>query len=417
MSPIAQQDPDVARTIAAEERRLREEVVLIASENYASANVLAATGSVFTYKYAEGYPGRRYYAGCENCDDVERLAIDRVNELFGTDHANVQPHSGSGANLAAFAALLKPGDRILGMRLDQGGHLTHGSPVNFSGQLYEFASYGVDRETETIDYDEVERVAREFRPKMIVTGATAYPRLIDFERFKAVADDVGATLLADIAHIAGLVAAGVHPSPVPHADIVTSTTHKTLRGPRGAVALSKASHARALDRAVFPYSQGGPLMHVIAAKAVAFGEALRPEFKDYARSIVENARALARALAAGGLRIVSGGTDNHLMLVDLQPLSMTGLDAQNTLKTAGIVANRNSVPFDPQSPRVTSGVRLGTPAVTSRGMTAVDMGRVAGFILEALHASDDAAELRRVRTRVTEFANGFPVPGLDDANG
>ena len=417
MSPIAQQDPDVARTIAAEERRLRDEVVLIASENYASANVLAATGSVFTYKYAEGYPGRRYYAGCENCDDVERLAIDRVNKLFGTDHANVQPHSGSGANLAAFAALLKPGDRILGMRLDQGGHLTHGSPVNFSGQLYEFASYGVDRETETIDYDDVERVAREFRPKMIVTGATAYSRLIDFERFKAVADDVGATLLADIAHIAGLVAAGVHPSPVPHADIVTSTTHKTLRGPRGAVALSKANHARALDRAVFPYSQGGPLMHVIAAKAVAFGEALRPEFKDYARAIVENARALARALAAGGLRIVSGGTDNHLMLVDLQPLSMTGLDAQNALKTAGIVANRNSVPFDPQPPRVTSGVRLGTPAVTSRGMTAADMGRVAGFILEALHASDDATELQRVRTRVTEFANGFPVPGLDDANG
>ncbi|NQU96369.1 MAG: serine hydroxymethyltransferase [Chloroflexi bacterium] len=417
MSPIARQDPEVASTIAAEERRLREEVVLIASENYASANVLAATGSVFTYKYAEGYPGRRYYAGCENCDDIERLAIDRVNELFGTDHANVQPHSGSGANLAAYAALLKPGDRILGMRLDQGGHLTHGSPVNFSGQLYEFAAYGVDRETETIDYDEVERVAREFRPKMIVTGATAYPRLIDFERFKAVADDVGATLLADIAHIAGLVAAGVHPSPVPHADIVTSTTHKTLRGPRGAVALCKANHARALDRAVFPYSQGGPLMHVIAAKAVAFGEALRPEFKDYARAIVENARSLARALAAGGLRIVSGGTDNHLMLVDLQPLSMTGLDAQNALKAAGIVANRNSVPFDPQSPRVTSGVRLGTPAVTSRGMTVADMGRVAGFILEALRASGDAAELQRVRTRVTEFASGFPVPGLDDANG
>ena len=417
MSPIAQQDAEVARAIDAEERRQREEVVLIASENYASANVLAATGSVFTNKYAEGYPGRRYYAGCENCDDVERLAIDRVNELFGTDHANVQPHSGSGANLAAFAALLKPGDRILGMRLDQGGHLTHGSPVNFSGQLYEFAAYGVDREDETIDYDEVERVAREFRPKMIVTGATAYSRLIDFERFKAVADDVGATLLADIAHIAGLVAAGVHPSPVPHADIVTSTTHKTLRGPRGAVALCKASHARALDRAVFPYSQGGPLMHVIAAKAVAFGEALRPEFKDYARAIVENARALARALAAGGLRIVSGGTDNHLMLVDLQPLSMTGLDAQNALKAAGIVANRNSIPFDPQPPRVTSGIRLGTPAVTSRGMTVADMGRVAGFILEALRASDDAVELQRVRTRVTEFASGFRVPGLDDAGG
>ena len=417
MPLIAQQDPEAARAVAAEERRLREEVVLIASENYASANVLVATGSVMTNKYAEGYPGRRYYAGCENVDDIERLAITRAKELFGVDHANVQPHSGSQANMAAYAALLRPGDRILGMRLDQGGHLTHGSPVNFSGQLYEFASYGVDREEETIDYDEVERVAREFQPRLIVTGATAYSRLIDFERFKAVADDVGAELMADISHIAGLIAGGVHPSPVPHACIVTSTTHKTLRGPRGAVAFCKNDHARALDRAVFPYAQSGPFMHVVAAKAVAFGEALRPGFKDYARSVVENARTLSRALGADGLRIVSGGTDNHLMLADLRPLSMTGAEAQEALKAAGIVANRNSIPFDPQPPRVTSGVRLGTPAVTSRGMGTADMERIAGFIFEALRARDDATELQRLRKRVTRFAGGFPVPGLVDAAG
>ena len=417
MSLLARRDPDTARAIEAEEKRLRQEIVLIASENYASSAVLAATGSVMTYKYAEGYPGRRYYAGCENMDTVERLAIDRAKQLFGADHANVQPHSGTQANMAAYAGFLNPGDRVLGMRLDQGGHLSHGSPVNFSGRLYEFAAYGVDREDETIDYDEVQRVAREFRPRMIVTGATAYPRLIDFERFKAIADDVGALLLADVAHIVGLIAGGVHPSPVRHAGIVTSTTHKTLRGPRGAFALCKAEHARNLDRAVFPNTQGGPLMHVVAAKAVAFGEALRPEFKDYARAIVENARALARALAAGGLRIVSGGTDNHLMLVDLRPLSVTGAEAQETLKAAGIVTNRNSIPFDPQPPRVTSGVRLGTPAVTSRGMNTEDMERVAGFILEALHAGDDAARLQRLRTRVTRFAAAFPVPGLDDAAG
>ncbi len=414
MALLAQIDPDVARTIAAEERRLREEVVLIASENYASAAVLEATGSIMTNKYAEGYPGRRYYAGCENMDEAERLAIDRGKQLFGADHANVQPHSGSQANMAAYAALLRPGDRVLSMRLDQGGHLTHGSPINFSGQTYEFVSYGVDREEEVIDYDEVARLAREFEPRLIMTGATAYPRFFHFDKFRAIADEVGATLVADIAHTAGLVVGGMHPSPVPHADIVTGTTHKTLRGPRGGFALCKEEHARTLDRAVFPNTQGGPCMHIVAAKAVSFAEASCPEFAEYARAVVANARAMARSLAAGGLRIVSGGTDNHLLLVDLQPLSMTGLEGQETLKAAGIVANRNAIPFDPQPPTVTSGVRLGTPAVTTRGMDIADMERLAGFILEALRAKGDAATLRELRGRVTQFAGKFPVPGLDD---
>ena len=404
----------MAAAIEADIRRQREELVLIASENYASAAVLEATGSVMTNKYAEGYPGRRYYAGCENVDAVERLAQERAKRLFGAEHANVQPHSGSTANMAAYFAVLKPGDRVLGMRLDQGGHLTHGSPVNFSGKLYEIASYGVDREAETIDYDEVARVAREFRPQVIVAGATAYSRTIDFGRFKMIADEAGALLMVDMAHIAGLIAGGAHPSPFPHSDIVTTTTHKTLRGPRGAAIFCKANHARAVDSAVFPNVQGGPLMHVIAAKAVAFGEAAAPEFRAYAAQIVENARALAVALSAGGLRIVSGGTDNHLMLVDMTPLKMTGQQTEDVLRAAGIILNKNAIPYDPRPPRVTSGVRIGTPAVTSRGMKTADMTRIADFILEALRAADRTDELARIRARVGVFAGHFPVPGVTD---
>jgi glycine hydroxymethyltransferase len=414
MSALSQRDPDVAAAIEADIRRQREELVLIASENYASAAVLEATGSVMTNKYAEGYPGRRYYAGCENVDAVERLAQERAKRLFGAEHANVQPHSGSTANMAAYFAVLKPGDRVLGMRLDQGGHLTHGSPVNFSGKLYEFASYGVDRETETIDYDEVARLAREFRPQVIVAGATAYSRVIDFDRFKRIADEAGALLMVDMAHIAGLVAGGAHPSPFPHSDIVTTTTHKTLRGPRGAAIFCRSGLARAVDSAVFPNVQGGPLMHVVAAKAVAFGEAATPQFRAYAAQIVENARALAVALSAGGLRIVSGGTDNHLMLVDTTPLMMTGQQAEDALRAAGIILNKNAIPYDPRPPRVTSGVRIGTPAVTSRGMKTADMTRIAEFILEALRAAERADELARIRARVGVFAGHFSMPGVSD---
>jgi glycine hydroxymethyltransferase len=412
MFTLARQDPEIARAIAAERRRLTEEVVLIASENYASPAVMEATGSVMTNKYAEGYPGRRYYAGCENVDVVETLAIERAKKLFNAEHANVQPHSGSQANMAAYFALLRPGDRILGMRLDQGGHLTHGSKVNFSGKLYEFAHYGVDREDEVIDYEEVAKLARELKPRMIVAGATAYPRTIDFAKFRQIADDTGAMLLVDMAHIAGLVAGGAHPSPVPQADIVTSTTHKTLRGPRGAFALSKTEHARKLDSAVFPNMQGGPLMHVIAAKAVAFGEAAKPEFAAYAHSVVANAKALASALAAGGLRIVSGGTDNHLMLVDTRPLKMTGKQAEDALKAAGIVVNKNAIPYDPEPPAVTSGIRIGTPAVTTRGMGAADMAQVASFILEALRAASAPEKVAELKRRVADFAKSFPAPGV-----
>jgi glycine hydroxymethyltransferase len=414
-SPLELQDPEVASAIAADIRRQTDEINLIASENYASAAVLAATGSVLTNKYAEGYPGRRYYAGCENADEVERLAINRAKELFGVEHANVQPHSGSQANMAAYFATMQVGDRVLGMQLDQGGHLTHGSPVNFSGKLYEFASYGVLREEETIDYDAVEAVAKEFRPQLIVTGATAYPRIIDFKRFRAIADEVEALLLVDMAHIAGLIAAGVHPSPVPHADVITSTTHKTLRGPRGAMILCRADLRRKVNSAVFPNAQGGPMIHAIAAKAVAFGEAATPEFKQYSAAVVENARALAGALQSGGLRVVSGGTDTHLMLVDVSRRSLTGQEAQDTLRAAGIIVNKNNIPFDPLPPRVTSGIRVGTPAITSRGMDAADMDTVAGFILEALATPGDDAALARLRKRVVRFASGCPVPGVTDA--
>ena len=410
---LATQDPEIAAAIANDIRRQTDEINLIASENYASAAVLEATGSVLTNKYAEGYPGRRYYAGCENADVVETLAIDRVKELFDVEAANVQPHSGSQANMAAYFATLTPGDRILGMQLDQGGHLTHGSPVNFSGKLYDFASYGVLREEETIDYDAVLATAREFKPALIVTGATAYPRLIDFARFREIADEVDALLMVDMAHIAGLIAGGAHPSPAPYADIITSTTHKTLRGPRGAIILSRRSLARKINSAVFPNMQGGPMVHAIAAKAVAFGEAARPEFRAYAAAVVANAQALAAALVNGGLRIVSGGTDTHLMLVDVSTRDITGQEAEDALRAAGIIANKNAIPFDPLPPRVTSGVRLGTPALTSRGMDAEDMDTVAGFILEALDAAGKDGAAASIRRRVLDFASKFPVPGIN----
>ena len=409
---LATQDPEVAAAIANDIRRQTDEINLIASENYASAAVLEATGSVLTNKYAEGYPGRRYYAGCENADIVETLAIDRVKELFDVEAANVQPHSGSQANMAAYFATLTTGDRILGMQLDQGGHLTHGSSVNFSGKLYDFASYGVLREEETIDYDAVLATAREFKPALIVTGATAYPRLIDFARFREIADEVDALLMVDMAHISGLIAGGAHPSPAPYADIITSTTHKTLRGPRGAMILSRRSLARKINSAVFPNMQGGPMVHAIAAKAVAFGEAAKPEFRAYAAAVVANAQALAAALANGGLRIVSGGTDTHLMLVDVSTRDITGQEAEDALRAAGIIANKNAIPFDPLPPRVTSGVRLGTPALTSRGMDAGDMDTVAGFILEALDSTGNDEAAASIRRRVLEFASKFPAPGI-----
>ena len=409
---LATQDPEVAAAIADDVRRQTDEINLIASENYASAAVLEATGSILTNKYAEGYPGRRYYAGCENADIVETLAIDRVKELFDVEAANVQPHSGSQANMAAYFATLTTGDRILGMQLDQGGHLTHGSPVNFSGKLYDFASYGVLREEETIDYNAVLATAREFKPTLIVAGATAYPRIIDFAKFREIADEVDALLMVDMAHIAGLIAGGAHPSPAPYADIITSTTHKTLRGPRGAMILSRQSLARKINSAVFPNMQGGPMVHAIAAKAVAFGEAATPEFRSYAAAVVANAQALATALSNGGLRIVSGGTDTHMMLVDVSTRSITGQEAEDALRAAGIIANKNAIPFDPLPPRVTSGVRLGTPALTSRGMDAGDMNAIADFILEALDEVGNDVGATSIRRRVLDFASRFPVPGI-----
>jgi len=413
MSAVATIDPEIKRIIENEEKRQREQLVMIASENYTSAAVLEATGSVLTNKYAEGYPGRRYYAGCENVDISEQLAIDRAKELFGADRTNVQPHSGSQANMAAFFALAAPGDRIMGMSLDHGGHLTHGSPVNFSGKLYEFGHYGVDPDSEALDYDEVQRQAEAFKPSVIIAGYTAYPLTIDFKRFREIADSVGAALLVDMAHIAGLIAGGAHPSPVGLADIVTTTTHKTLRGPRGAMALMTKALARKYNSAVFPNMQGGPMEHVIAAKAVAFREAMRPEFKDYAHQIVQNAKALASGLSAGGLRIVAGGTENHLMLVDTRPLGLTGRDAEAALIAAGLVVNKNAIPFDPEPPMVTSGVRIGTPALTSRQLNVTDMEQVAGYILEALRAHADESKLSKLGTEVAGFASKFPVPGLD----
>ncbi|NQW21178.1 MAG: serine hydroxymethyltransferase, partial [Chloroflexi bacterium] len=396
-----------------EQRRQRDQLVMIASENYTSAAVLETGGSVLTNKYAEGYPGRRYYAGCENVDVSEQLAIDRAKELFGAAHANVQPHSGSQANMAAFFTLADPGDRIMAMSLDHGGHLTHGSPVNFSGKLYEFGHYGVDRDSEVLDYDAVQEQALEFKPKIIIAGYTAYSMAIDFKRFRNIADSVGAYLLVDMAHIAGLIAGGAHPSPVEYADIVTSTTHKTLRGPRGAMALTNKELQRKYNSAVFPNMQGGPMEHAIAGKAVAFKEAMQPEFKDYAHQVVQNSKTLASGLAAGGLRIVAGGTENHMMLVDTRSVGLTGRDAEAALIAAGLVVNKNTIPFDPESPMVTSGIRIGTPALTSRELKVADMEIVAGYILEALKSHDNEAVLAKLGGEIAKFASKFPVPGLD----
>ena len=415
MSTLEQRDPDVAAIIAAERVRQTETLEIIASENYASAAVLEATGSVFTNKYAEGYPGKRYYAGNVHSDEIESLAIARAKALFGAEHANVQPTSGAEANMAAYLAFAEPGDTILGLELTQGGHLTHGSPVNFSGRLYNFVPYSVERETEIVDMSVVAELAATNRPRIIVTGATAYPRQFDFAAFAEIAKDVGALLLVDMSHFAGLVAGGAHPSPVPHADIVTTTTHKTLRGPRGALALTTEEHAAAIDKAVFPGTQGGPHLHSIAAKAVALGEAAQPEFRDYAAKVVANAAALAAALQAGGIRLVSGGTDTHLLLIDCNSLAISGLKAQNALQGAGIIANKNTIPYDERSPFVTSGLRIGTPALTSRGMGGEEMERLAAWIVRVLGDPDGEGVRERVREEVAEFARGFAVPGIGDA--
>jgi glycine hydroxymethyltransferase len=406
---LASADPAVADILRREARRQAMGLELIASENFVSEAVLEAAGSVATNKYAEGYPGRRYYGGCEVLDEAERLAIERARELFGAEHVNVQSHSGSQANEAAYRAVLEVGDTVLAMNLDHGGHLTHGSPVNFSGKLYQIVAYGVSRESERIDYDEVRRLALEHRPKLIQCGATAYSRIIDFARFREIADEVRAVLFADIAHIAGLVAAGMHPSPIGHAQLVTTTTHKTLRGPRGGMILCDASLAKAVDSAVFPGLQGGPLMHVIAAKAVAFGEALRPEFREYARRVVENARILAETLADHGYRIVSGGTDNHLFLLSLVGRELTGKAAQLALERAGVTTNKNMVPFDPRKPFVTSGVRIGTPALTTRGMGPDEMRAIGGLIARVLDAPDDASVAAAVRAEVEALCERHPL--------
>ena len=411
-APLETEDPEIFRVIRDEEERSRSHLELIASENYPSYAVLQAMGTILTSKYAEGYPGRRYYGGCEVVDVAENLARDRAKELFGAEHANVQPHAGAQANMAVYHALLKPGDTVLGMSLDQGGHLTHGSPVNFSGQYYSFVAYHVDQERHLIDMDEVRALAREHRPKMIVTGATAYPRHWDFAAFREIADEVGALLMTDMAHFAGLVAAGIHPSPVPHSDIVTTTTHKTLRGPRGGMILSRAEHAKAIDKAVFPAIQGGPLMHVIAAKAVAFRQAMTDEFRRDQQQTVDNARALAASLVERGASIVSGGTDNHLLLVDVRPFDVTGKVADAALGAVGITVNKNTIPYDPQPPMVASGVRLGTPALTSRGMKEAEMRVIAGLIVEAIEAREDPGAQDAIRARVAEVADRFPVPGV-----
>ena len=402
-------DPEVWRAVMGETRRQEEGLELIASENFVSRAVLEAAGTVLTNKYAEGVPGKRYYGGCEMVDVVERLACERAKAVFGAEYCNAQPHSGTQANMAVYMHALVPGDTMLAMDLDAGGHLTYGSPVNFSGRLYKVVPYGVQKDSEQIDYDEVERLAKEHKPKLIVAGASAYPRVIDYARFGAVAKAVGARLMVDMAHVAGLVAAGEHPSPVPHADYVTTTTHKTLRGPRGGLILAKAAYAKELDSAVCPRIQGGPLMHVIAAKAVALLEAQAPTFKDYQRQIRRNAQALAKGLTACGLRLVSGGTDNHLMLVDLRPKKLTGKLAETALDAAGITVNKNKIPFDPEKPMVTSGIRVGTPAVTTRGMKEPEMARIAELMGRALEKPDDAAHLASVKRDVAKLAASFPL--------
>lgn len=406
---VQKEDPEVYSAIIKEAGRQEEHIELIASENFVSPAVLEAVGSVLTNKYAEGYPNKRYYGGCEFVDIVEQLAIDRAKELFKAEHANVQPHSGSQANFAAYFALLNAGDTIMGMDLSHGGHLTHGSPVNFSGKFFKVVPYGVSKDTETIDYDNVMKLAKECKPKMIVVGASAYPRIIDFDYFRKAADEAGAYLMVDMAHIAGLVAAGMHPSPVGVSDIVTTTTHKTLRGPRGGMILCKEKYAKAINSQIFPGSQGGPLMHVIAGKAVAFKEAMEPSFKAYQEQIVKNAKALAQAMQKQGFRVVSGGTDNHVMLIDVHSKGLTGKDCQGTLDLVNITTNKNTIPFETLSPFVTSGIRLGTPAVTTRGMKEADMETIAGFIGDTLNNMGDEAKISEVKEKVVAFCNKFPL--------
>jgi glycine hydroxymethyltransferase len=407
--PLAESDPDVARAIANEVNRQHEGLELIASENFVSMAVLEAAGSVFTNKYAEGYPGRRYYGGCEFTDVVENLARDRAKDLFGAGHANVQPHSGSQANMAAYMSLLQPGDPVMGLNLAHGGHLTHGHPLNFSGKMYKIIPYAVRKDTELIDYDEMEQIALRERPKMIIGGGSAYSRIFDFARMRQIADKVGAKLMIDMAHFAGLVAGGVHPSPVPYADIVTTTTHKTLRGPRGGMVLCRQELATTVDKIVLPGIQGGPLVHIVAAKAVCFREALQPAFKDYARQIVANAQALAGKLMEEGFRIISGGTDTHLMLIDVFAKGILGSEAENALGQAGITVNKNAIPFDTNPPLKPSGIRIGTPALTTRGMKEKEMVQTGAFIAEALNNYKDTRVLSRIRKQVHELADAFPL--------
>jgi len=407
--PLLEVDPDVAAAIDNEVRRQHEGLELIASENFVSEAVLEAMGSVFTNKYAEGYPGKRYYGGCEYADIVENLARDRAKKLFGAEHANVQPHAGSQANMEAYSAVIQPGDTVLGLNLAHGGHLTHGHHLNFSGKTYRIVPYGVTKETETIDYDDLEKLAEKEHPKLIIGGGSAYPRIIDFARMRKIADKVGALFLVDMAHFAGLVAGGAHPSPVPHAHIVTSTTHKTLRGPRAGMILSKQEFAAAIDKVVFPGMQGGPLVHIVAAKAVCFLEAMQPSFRDYARQVVANAKVLAETLAAEGFRIISGGTDTHLMLVDVFAKNMLGSEAEKALGDAGITVNKNAIPFDTNPPMKPSGIRIGTPALTTRGMKETEMKQVGRWISEALQHRTDATVLEKIRKQVLGLADAFPL--------
>jgi glycine hydroxymethyltransferase len=403
-------DPEINNAILNEEKRQSENINLIASENYTSTSVMAAQGSVFTNKYAEGYPGKRYYGGCEFVDIVEDLAIQRAQSLFGSDYANVQPHSGAQANMAAYFSSLSPNDIVLGMHLDHGGHLTHGSKVNFSSKLYKFIGYGVERKSETIDFDQIENLARKHKPKLIVAGASAYTRTIDFKKFREICDMVGAKLMVDMAHISGLVATGVHPSPIPYSDIVTTTTHKTLRGPRGGMILAKAELGKKINSAVFPNMQGGPMEHTIAAKAVAFKEASTQEFAEYQSQIVKNAKALAEILETGGLRIVSGGTDNHMILVDLTPLDLIGKSVEESLGRANIVVNRNAIPYDTRPPREASGIRLGTAAITTRGMTENAISQVGSYILEIIHNSENSSKELEIKQNVLELLEYYPIP-------
>jgi glycine hydroxymethyltransferase len=406
-------DPEVSRALEREKKRQKETINLIASENYASSAVLEAQGSFLTNKYAEGYPGRRYYGGCENMDTIETLAIERAKDIFHAEHANVQPHSGAQANMAAYFTLISHGDTVMGMTLAHGGHLTHGAAVSFSGKSYNFVHYGVNRETERIDYAQMEKLAKEHNPKLIVAGASSYPRIIDFERIKFIADSVGAKMMVDIAHIAGLVAVGLHPSPVPYADVVTSTTHKTLRGPRGGFVLCRKEYAAALDSAVFPNMQGGPMMHAIAGKAVAFHEAVQPSFTEYQKRVLDNAQTLAGELKRAGLRLVSGGTDNHLMMVDLTSTGVTGLEAEEALGRVNLVVNRNSIPFEPRSARITSGIRLGTPSVSSRGFGKEEMKFIAATIVKVISNRGNAEVEAAVKQEVLEVCSRFKVPGID----